>query len=81
MTQATSGSSQINAPSASTAAEKTLKTAFDCDILTLAKDAKLHATKAQHKAIGARDPMDALYRPLGSKDVRGALTATSGRQS
>lgn len=80
MTQATSGSSQFSALSASTATEKTLKTAFDCDILTLALDAKQHAAKAQHNAIGTIDPMDALYRPLGSKDVRGALTATSGRQ-
>lgn len=79
MTQAISGSTNPSAPSAPATAEKTLKTAFDCDILTLARDAKLHAAKAQHKAMGKMDPLDALYRPLGSKDVCGALTATSGR--
>lgn len=79
MTQAISGSINPSAMPTATSAEKTLKTAFDCDILTLARDAKLHATKAQHKAIGAMDPLDALYRPLGSKDVRGALTAALRR--
>lgn len=79
MTQATPGATDSSALSASTGAEKTLKTAFDCDILTLARDAKLHAAKALHKTVKSIDPMDALYRPLGSKDVRGALTAKSGR--
>lgn len=75
MTPASSGSTPACSLSASSDADKTLKTALDCDILTLARDAKLYAFQAQHKAIKAIDPMDALYRPLGSKDVRGALTA------
>lgn len=81
MTLASSGSTHVSALPASSEADRTLKTAFDCDILTLARDAKQHASQARHKAIGTVDPMDALYRPLGNRDVQGALTARSGPKS
>lgn len=77
MTPASSGSTTASLSSVPANAEKTLKTAYDCDILTLARDAKQHAWQAQHNAVGTIDPMDALYRPLGSKDVQGALTVKS----
>lgn len=79
MTPASSGSPSAPASTVSTEADKTLKTAFDCDILTLARDAKQHAYGAQNNAHGIVDPMDALYRPLAIRDVQGALSATSNR--
>lgn len=77
MTLATTGSNETRATSPAAEADKTLKTAFDCDVLTLARDAKQHASKAMDNANGATDPMDSHYRPIGSKAVRSALRAGS----
>lgn len=79
MTFASSGHKTNGAPTVSTDAHKTLKTAFDCDVLTLARDAKLHASQALHNTAETVDPLDALYRPLGNKDVQGALCTRPAR--
>lgn len=51
------------------------KTALDCDVVTLARDLRAQARelKSQDDSMTKSDPMEALYRPLGIKDVQGAL--------
>ncbi|WP_375571027.1 hypothetical protein ABWH92_00155 [Ahrensia marina] len=74
MTLATSGAQQFDdtshdATSYGTDTAPSVKTALDCDILTLARDARAHERGAHNKAAEKRDPLDALYKPLGNKDV------------
>lgn len=81
MTLAPSGASSIDTPSydsnvSGTDAMPTVKTALDCDILTLARDARAHAESAHNQAGTHHDPMDALYKPLANKDVACVLKAT-----
>jgi hypothetical protein len=75
VTLATSGADHFKDTSNSTDATPAVKTAFDCDILTLARDANAHAEGARTKAADQRDPLDALYKPLGNKDVACVLKA------
>lgn len=80
MTLATSGAQQFDDTSYDTTSYGTdtapsVKTALNCDILTLARDARAHARGALDKAAEMRDPLDALYKPLGNKDVASVLEA------
>ncbi len=68
MTLAHPGANPFDA-TARTETPPSVKTAFDCDILTLARDTHAHAEAAARKAAVAPDPMDDLYKPLGNKDV------------
>ncbi|MFK7793690.1 MAG: hypothetical protein AB8B88_13590 [Devosiaceae bacterium] len=61
---------------ASSSAEHIVKTFLDCDILTVARDARAREQGARRKAGTAHDPLDALYKPLGNKDVASVLQAT-----
>ncbi|MEM6713224.1 MAG: hypothetical protein AAF590_13220 [Pseudomonadota bacterium] len=54
---------------------KTDPTAFYADILTVARDARAHEQAARQITVGENDPMDALYLPLGNKDVACVLQA------
>ena len=58
------------------------KTALDCDVVTLARDLRAQARelKSQDACTTQRDPMDALYRPLGIKDVQGARSAAYAKR-
>lgn len=80
VTLATSGAQQFDDTSYDNASYGTdtapsVKTALNCDILTLARDARAYARGAHNKAAEQRDPLDALYKPLGNKDVACVLEA------
>lgn len=64
---------------ASSDTDHTVKTALDCDILTVVRDAHAHEEAARKRAfeadLEAADPMDKLYKPLGNKDVACVLNA------
>ncbi|MEQ8656624.1 MAG: hypothetical protein RIC24_04850 [Hyphomicrobiales bacterium] len=80
MTLATSGAQQFDDASNDTASygidtAPFVKTALNCDILTLARDARAQARGAHTKAAMQCDPLDALYKPLGNRDVASVLKA------
>lgn len=52
------------------------KTMFDCDIVTLTRCAHDQEDAAKRKMLGKVDPLEALYRPLGNKDVQTVLMNT-----
>ena len=45
-----------------------IKTALDCDVVTLARAARRPLQASNDDAVQA-DPLRALYRPLGNRDV------------
>lgn len=53
--------------------DRAIKTALDCGPLTLARETRAQAEAARRRAASQQDPLDALYRPLGNKDVRCVL--------
>jgi hypothetical protein len=75
VTLATSGAQPFDRTANSTDATPSVKTALDCDILTLARDARANEQRARTRAAQMRDPLDALYKPLGNKDVACVLKA------
>ena len=61
-------------PSANHAAsDRTVKTALDCDVLTLASTTKANAKAASRATRVQNDPLDTHYRPLGNRDVQSVL--------
>ncbi len=62
---------------ASASANYAVKTALDCDILTVVRDAHAHEEAARARLHVHNDPMDALYKPLGNKDVACVLNAAN----
>lgn len=53
--------------------DRTLKTALDCDVLTLARTTQAHARAATRRSVRPADALESLYRPLGNRDVQSVI--------
>jgi hypothetical protein len=62
---------------ASASADYAVKTALDCDILTVVRDAHAHEEAARARLHARNEPLYALYKPLGNRDVACVLNAAN----